>query len=149
MRSLVVLAGVLPVLAGCGGSEQAVNENAAAGYRPPTVTSRLDYGGQIERRFHSLDENGDDRLTADELPPRQRPALARHDRNANGSLDSDEWGGLMLERFDRQDLNKDGTLTTEEREQFREQRRARRAQGAEGAGGGPDVADELINAAAK
>lgn len=141
MRSLVVLAGLLPVLAGCGNSETA-DQNAAADYRPPTVTSRLDYGGQIERRFHRLDKNGDDRLTADEVPERQRPALARHDKNGNGSLDSDEWGALMLERFDRQDLNKDGTVTTEERERFREQRKAKRG------GGGADVADELINAAA-
>lgn len=127
MRSLMVLAGVVPVLAGCGASEEAHDANAAAAqYRPPTVTSRLDFGGQIERRFHRLDMNRDDKLSPDELPDRMERGLKRHDKDGDGNLNSDEWGALMLDWFDRQDLNKDGTVTTEEREASR----ARRADGA-------------------
>jgi hypothetical protein len=119
----MVLAGALPVLAGCGASDEAQDANAAAArYRPPMVTSRLDYGGQIERRFHRLDKNRDDKLSPDELPERMKRGLKRHDKDGDGALNSDEWGALMLERFDRQDLNKDGTVTTEEREASRSRR---------------------------
>ncbi|WBH17669.1 EF-hand domain-containing protein [Sphingomonas radiodurans] len=128
MRVLMVLAGVLPVLAGCGTSEEAADANAAAAnYRPPSVTSRLDYGGQIERRFHRLDKNIDDKLSEDELPERMRRVLMRGDTNGDGSLSSDEWGALMLARFDRQDLNKDGSVTTEERVAARQSRRDARS----------------------
>lgn len=115
MRSLVVLAGVLPVLAGCGGSGTSADENMAVDYRPPTVTSRLDFGGMVERRFHRLDVNADDRLTPDELPPRLRGIMAQADTDGDGSLNSQEWGAFMLGRFDQLDLNKDGSVTSEER----------------------------------
>lgn len=143
MRSLIVLVGVIPLLTGCGSTEGDHDANAAAvKYRPPTVTSRSDFGGQIERRFHRLDKNGDDKLSADELPERMARALKRADKDGDGMLNSEEWGAFMLERFDRQDANKDGTVTTEERRLFREQRKERKGTGA------GDVADELINEAA-
>jgi Ca2+-binding EF-hand superfamily protein len=127
MRGLIVLAGIVPLLAGCGKADEGADGNAAAiNYRPPTVTSRLDFGGSIERRFHRIDKDGDDRLTRDELPPRIRPAFDRYDADGNGSLNSDEWGKLMLDRFDRLDVNKDGTVTSEERDQVRAAARAGR-----------------------
>jgi hypothetical protein len=121
MRALIVLAGVVPVLAGCGGaSEEQHDANAAAvRYQPPTVTSRLDFGGQIERRFHRLDKDGNDKLSGTEVPDRMRAAVSRFDKDGDGALNSDEWGALMLERFDQRDLNKDGTVTTEERDAMR------------------------------
>ena len=124
MRSLIVLAGVLPVLAACSGAsdEQHDASAAAARYSPPTVTSRLDYGGQIERRFHRLDKNADDALSSEELPERLRPALGSADTDRNGSMSSEEWGALMLGRFDQQDINKDGSVTTEERQTARAKR---------------------------
>ncbi len=128
MRGLIVLAGIVPLVAGCGTETTGADENAAAAnYRPPTVTSRLDFGGSIERRFHRLDKNGDDRLERDELPPRLRGAFDRYDTDGNGSLNSDEWGKLMLDRFDRMDANRDGTVTSEERDAARAAARAARA----------------------
>lgn len=118
MRLLIVLAGLIPVLAGCGQSEQAADQTAE-NYRPPTVTSRLDYGGQIERRFHRLDKNSDDKLSVDELPDRLKAELPKYDKDGDGSLNSQEWGALMLDRFDQRDLDKDGSLTTSERQASR------------------------------
>lgn len=142
MRGWIVLA-LLPAVAACGSTEAKHDANAAAAdFRPPSVTSRADFGGMIERRFHRLDKDGDDRLSADELPERMRRMLPRYDKDGDGKLSSDEWGAAMLDRFDKQDLNRDGTVTTDERQRFRE---ARREQRDEREGG---VADELINAAA-
>ena len=125
MRWTIVLAGAA-MLAACGKSEEMADANAAAtGFRPPSVTSRADFGGTVERRFHRLDKNGDDKLQADELPERLRRAIGRYDTDGDGALNSDEYGALMLKRFDRQDLNRDGTVTSEERAQAREQRGTR------------------------
>lgn len=126
MRSLMMLAACGSLLAACGTRDEDHNNAAAQNYSPPTVTSRLDFGSEIERRFHRLDVNVDDRLTADELPERWRSLIARGDKNNDGALSSQEWSDLMLDWFDRNDLNKDGTLTSEERETYREQRRAER-----------------------
>jgi hypothetical protein len=127
MRSLMMLAVLVPLLAACGTPEEDHDAAAAAtNYTPPTVTSRLDYGSEIERRFHRFDVNGDDKITADELPARLRRVVARGDTNKDGALGPEEWSNLMLDWFDRNDLNKDGTLTTEERETYRERRRAAR-----------------------
>lgn len=121
MRSLIVLAALVPLLAACGKSEEDHDETAAAAnYTPPTVTSRLDFGSEIERRFHAFDTNRDDKITADELPERLRPMIARGDKNGDSALSSQEWSELLLDWFDRNDLNKDGTLTSEERETYRE-----------------------------
>ena len=126
MRGMMAAAGVvMTALAGCGQSESKGDEAAAAAnYRPPTVTSRLDFGGAIERRFHRLDRNGDDRLQADELPPRLRDAIKLHDKDGDGALSSEEWGAMMLGRFDEQDVNRDGNVTSEERRLYRERQRA-------------------------
>ncbi len=121
MRSLMMVTAAASLLAACGTSEEDHDEVAAAtNYTPPTVTSRLDYGGEIERRFHARDLNRDDKITADELPPRLRPMIARGDTNGDKALGPQEWGDMLLNWFDRNDLNKDGTLTSEERETYRE-----------------------------
>lgn len=108
-------------------NDTAPDQNAAlASYVPPSVTSRADFGGVIERRFHRVDANADDKLTIDELPGRNaQRMLDRYDKDGNGSLDSSEWGTLMLERFDRLDANKDGSVTSKERETMRATRGAR------------------------
>lgn len=123
MRSLMMLAALVPLLAACGTPEEDHDAAAAAtNYTPPTVTSRLDFGSEIERRFHAADMNGDDKVVADELPERLRPMIARGDTNGDKALGPQEWGDLMLNWFDRNDLNKDGTLTSEERDTYRERR---------------------------
>ena len=128
MRSMIVLAGLVPLLMGCGKTEEDHDAAAAVtNYTPPTVTSRLDFGGEIERRFHAFDMNRDDKIVADELPDRLRPMIGRGDTNGDDALGPQEWGDLLLGWFDRNDLNKDGTLTSEERETYRERRRAARA----------------------
>lgn len=118
MRSAILLT-LLP-LAACGGGgkqKQAEADARAAGFVPPSVLSRLDYGGQIERRFHSLDRDGDDAIAADELP-RQESRLQQLDVNHDGRITSDEWSRGMLARFDRQDANHDGSLTSDERQLY-------------------------------
>ncbi|MFL0586743.1 hypothetical protein CA236_09195 [Sphingomonas sp. ABOLG] len=128
MRSWIVAAAIVPLfLAACGARDEDEETPAAANYSPPTVTSRLDFGSEIERRFHDNDVNRDDKITPDELPERLRPMIARGDKNGDGALSAEEWGNLLLDWFDRNDLNKDRTLTSEERETYRAQQRARRA----------------------
>lgn len=125
MRSLIVAAVMVPLLAACNATEEDHDAAAAAtNYTPPTVTSRLDFGGEIERRFHESDMNRDDKITEDELPDRLRPMIKRGDQNNDGALGPQEWSDLLLSWFDRNDLNNDGTLTSEERETYREQREA-------------------------
>lgn len=108
-------------------NDTAPSQNTSlANYVPPSVTSRADYGGVIERRFHRVDANGDDKLSVEELPGRNAQRLLdRYDKDGNQTLDSGEWGTLMLERFDRLDANKDGSVTSRERETMRATRSAR------------------------
>ena len=119
MRATIALA-VLAPLAGCGNSNkaQARADARAAGFVPPSVMSRLDYGGIVERRFRALDRNGDDYLTPDELPTRDSK-LIELDRNHDGKISATEWSEGMLTRFDRIDRNHDGSVTSTEREMFR------------------------------
>lgn len=114
------LAGAL-ALAGCGRSDEEVAESnpALANYVPPFVMSRLDYGGVVERRFRRLDRNEDDHLVRDELPPRRADRIMAFDRDGNGEISNGEWSRGMLARFDAQDLNRDGTVTSDERERAR------------------------------
>ena len=104
----------LCVLAACSDKSGGAVENdaAAAAFRPPTVTSRADFGGLIERRFHERDANRDDKLQRDELPERAADRiLAKWDKDKDGALSATEWGDMMLDRFDVMDLNDDGTVT--------------------------------------
>ena len=120
MRSAILL--FLPLaLAGCGGSKekQAAADARAqqAGFVPPSVMSRLDFGSSIERRFHALDRNGNNVIDATEMP-RQDSRIVRLDRNGDGRITAEEWSEGQLSRFDRMDLNRDGSLTSDERGQY-------------------------------
>ena len=131
--------------AGCGrsGEKQARADANAAGFVPPAVTSRVDYGSAMDRRFRTLDRNGDDRVSAAEWP-RQPARLAELDRNRDGSVSAIEWSEGMLRRFDQMDLNRDGTLTSEEQAAWRDARAAGRTLPSPAAS--PVVGDPLANA---
>lgn len=110
------------LLVGCGGpsaEEKAEATEAAQNFVPPFVMSRLDFGGVVERRFRRLDHNEDDRLVRNELPPQRADRLMRFDVSGDGAISNEEWSRGMLARFDAQDLNKDGTVTSDERERAR------------------------------
>jgi EF hand len=125
-KPLIGIVLLAALAAGCSNDgDDAATQNAIMEYEPPTITSRADYGGMIERRFQRLDADHTGELTRDELPPRfTAETIARYDSDKDGKLDSGEWGKMMLDRFDRQDTNKDGTVTTQERQASRAQRRA-------------------------
>lgn len=110
-------AGLLLLLAGCGGPTKQQKDayaEAAKSYVPPAVTSRLDYGGMVERRFHLLDRNQDGYVTSDELPHRNDPTIMSLDHDGDGRVSAQEFSEGMMARFDANDLNKDGTVTSNE-----------------------------------
>ncbi|RZM10861.1 MAG: hypothetical protein EOP68_05280 [Sphingomonas sp.] len=55
----VIAAGL--IVAGCGDkdAQRAEADAGAVGFVPPSVTSRLDFGASMERRFRTLDRNAD------------------------------------------------------------------------------------------
>jgi hypothetical protein len=121
MRMVVGLIAV--TLAGCGTSEEkrdAADANAA-GFVPPSVTSRLDWGSQQERRFKRLDRNADGSLSPDELP-RPDSRIASYDKDGSGEVGLTEYTDGVMARFDATDLNRDGTVTSEEQRSARKQR---------------------------
>lgn len=107
---------MLATLGGCGDQKarRAAADAKAAGFVPPSVISRLDFGGQAERRFRRLDRDGDDVIEKTELPARNS-RLAALDRNGDGRITTTEFSEGMLARFDAMDLNKDGSVTSDER----------------------------------
>ncbi|RMB54567.1 EF hand domain-containing protein [Sphingomonas sp. PP-CE-3A-406] len=108
------------LLSACGDkdAQRAQADANAVGFVPPSVTSRLDFGASMERRFRTLDRNADDRITKDELPaPNAR--IKAFDRNHDGVITAIEWSEGTLAWFDRMDLNHDGTVTSEERAESR------------------------------
>ena len=108
---------VAALLAGCGGptkQQKAAYAEVAKHYVPPAVTSRVDYGVMVERRFRRLDRNGDDYLTPDELPRPNDPAIMSLDKDHDGRVSAQEFSQGMMARFDANDLNKDGTVTSNE-----------------------------------
>ncbi len=124
---LVLGACALMALAGCSKNEAAANADAAAAtFVPPSVTSRLDFGGAQERRFQRLDRDADGKITNDELPRGDNSRLLMLDRDRNGEIGSVEFSEGTMARFDAMDLNKDGTVTSEERETSRGGRAAPR-----------------------
>ena len=112
----MVLAAATP-LAACNNAEkaQAKADAKAAGFVPPSVLSRLDYGGVVERRFHALDRNADQKIDATEMP-RSDSRLTALDLDKDGSVSAIEWSEGMIARFDKMDANHDGTVTSEERQ---------------------------------
>ena len=124
MRAMIV-AGAL-ALAACGPSAQEKRVAAdakAKNFRPPSVITRVDYGSQADRRFRRLDRNVDDIIQPTELP-RADSRLRELDRNGDSDITLSEFGEGMLARFDGMDLNRDGTLTSEERITSRRRGRA-------------------------
>ena len=133
MRAMVMVATAGLALAGCnkGADSTAARSgpdatattpaasstpSAPAGFTPPTSISRADYGGRIERRFRKLDRNGDGKLETSELPQkRAQRMLRRMDKNGDGTVSATEWSDATLARFDKQDANHDGNLTSDER----------------------------------
>ena len=115
---LVVL-GLIATLSACEGKKEdsaaADAEAKAAGFTPPAVTSRLDWGSQQERRFNELDRNADAKLTDDEFP-RANSRIGLYDANRDGEITKGEFSEGSIARFDRMDLNKDGTVTSEEQD---------------------------------
>ena len=110
-------------LAGCGTSKQeekaAADANAkAAGFTPPAVMSRVDFGTSMDRRFRRFDRNADDRITPDELP-RRNARMMQLDKDHDGAVSAIEWSEGTLKWFDTMDLNHDGTVTSEEHEAWR------------------------------
>lgn len=127
MRNAIAVAIMGAVLlGGCGPSrkeKQARADARAANFVPPSVLSRLDFGGVVERRFRALDRNGDDFIGKDELPTKDSRLIGL-DRNKDGEISASEWSEGMLNRFDRIDTNHDGSVTSTEREQFHARERA-------------------------
>ena len=121
-RALAAIAIGAAMVAGCGNVKKAEAKAdaraAAVNFVPPSVLSRLDYGGIVERRFRALDHNGDDYITPDELPTKDSKLMAL-DRNHDGKISAAEWSEGMLARFDKIDRNHDGSVTSVERETFR------------------------------
>ncbi|WP_161978310.1 hypothetical protein [Sphingomonas oligophenolica] len=143
MAGLVLIGAAL--LAGCGQSadeaKAVADANAnAAGFTPPAVMSRIDFGSSMDRRFRQLDLNTDDRLTPDELP-RRTARLRRLDKDGNGSVSPIEFSEGTLKRFDAMDLNHDSTVTSEEHQAWRDANRAR----GDVPTGGDSVGDALEN----
>lgn len=140
----MVAAALGAALAGCGArDDKAAQADAnAAGFVPPAVTSRVDFSSAMERRFRNLDRNGDDHLDKSELP-RQDSRLLNLDRDKDGEISLIEWGEGTLKRFDQMDLNRDGTVTSEEENEWR----TARAQGRRptGAPTTPVLGDTLAN----
>lgn len=125
MRHVWMIAATALAVAGCGDKEEklaAADANAvAANFSPPTVMSRLDFGGMVERRFRRLDRNHDEKITDEELPS-EDSRLMMLDRNGDKSVSAIEWSEGMMSRFDAADLNRDGTVTSDERDRARARR---------------------------
>lgn len=120
VKLVVVLAATGMLVSACGDkdAQRAQADANASGFVPPSVTSRLDFGASMERRFRTLDRNADDRITKEELPaPNAR--IKAFDRNKDGVITAIEWSEGTLAWFDRMDLNRDGTVTSEERAESR------------------------------
>lgn len=120
VKLVVVLAATGMLVSACGDkdAQRAQADANAVGFVPPSVTSRLDFGASMERRFRTFDRNADDRITKEELPaPNAR--IKAFDRNKDGVITAIEWSEGTLAWFDRMDLNRDGTVTSEERAESR------------------------------
>jgi len=131
VRQKYIVAAAL-ALAACGKQDEkmaAADANAAA-FVPPAVTSRVDFSSAMERRFRNLDRNGDDHLDKTELP-RPNSRLMTFDRNGDGTISLIEWSEGTVRRFDAMDLNRDGTVTSEEESEWRAARDAGRAPAAQ------------------
>ena len=120
MRRRMIATGLALATAACGqpsdkATAEADRQALAAGFTPPSVTSRLDYGSSIQRRFARLDGNADGYIEPADWPKRGNLDFATFDTDHDGKVSGDEWGTTLLARFDRMDANRDGSLTSDER----------------------------------
>lgn len=88
-------------------------------FEPPATMSRAEFGGMVERRFRALDRDGDGYLSPAEYD-RGPERFRRFDADGDGKISADEFDRAALRRFDRHDLNKDGTVTQREWEAARQ-----------------------------
>ncbi|RIA44092.1 hypothetical protein DFR49_2329 [Hephaestia caeni] len=118
MRTVLFLAALPLALLGCSHDDES-DRNAeaavAAGFRPPTVLGRADFGMDLDKRFDRLDVNGDSILERNEWPPRYADRIAELDKNKDGKVTSGEFFDALMARFDAADTNHDQVLTSEER----------------------------------
>lgn len=109
--------------------------------------TRAEAQAKADERFTALDTDKDGILSQAEQKAVQNErgpggpggGLRRADANGDGKIAKDEFVGAQLERFDRQDADKDGTLTKAERDAARARFQQRDGAGRDGGGfgGGP------------
>jgi hypothetical protein len=118
MRTLL-LASLPLVVAVTACSDDDEHRNAAAavaaGFRPPTVLARADFGMDLDKRFGKLDLNGDSALERNEWPPRYADRIAELDEDKDGKVTNGEFFETLMARFDAADTNQDQVLTSDER----------------------------------
>src|SRR3546814_3142200 len=93
MRTVLLLAALPLALLGCSQDDES-DRNAeaavAAGFRPPTVLGRADFGMDLDKRFDRLDGNGASILERNEWPPRYADRIAELDKNKDGTVNNGE-----------------------------------------------------------
>ena len=118
MRTLLLASlPLLAALAACSDDDEHRNAAAAvaAGFRPPTVLARADFGMDLDKRFRKLDLNGDSILERNEWPPRYADRIAELDQDKDGKVTNGEFFETLMARFDAADTNQDQVLTSDER----------------------------------
>jgi len=118
MRTFLLAMLPLVALAACSDEEEHRNAAAAvaAGFEPPTVLDRADFGSDLDKRFDKLDLNGDSILERNEWPPRYADRIAELDEDKDGKVTNGEFFETLMRRFDAADSNQDQVLTSDERE---------------------------------
>lgn len=118
MRTILLAALPLLALVACSDPDEHRNaaEAVAAGFEPPTVLDRADFGSDLDNRFAKLDLNGDSLLERNEWPPRYADRIAELDEDKDGTVSSGEFFETLMRRFDAADTNQDQVLTSDERE---------------------------------
>src|SRR3546814_12864102 len=91
MRTVLLLAALPLALLGCSHDDES-DRNAeaavAAGFRPPTVLGRADFGMDLDKRFDRLDVYGASILERNEWPPRYADRIAELDHNTDRKVTS-------------------------------------------------------------
>ena len=147
MKTMTIVA----ALAAAGLSSAVYAQRGPDPWGEGSVT-RAEAQAKAEERFTALDTDKDgvlssaeQKATQNERGPGDGPGgpgggLRRADANGDGKIAKDEFTAAQLERFDRQDADKDGTLTKTERDAARARFQQRDGGGGRdggGFGGGP------------